>query len=53
MQHFPYLLIDEGKPQIRRVAYDEGREADALAASGLPHHEWVAKILRAAAPLMP
>lgn len=48
-----YLLLDDGKPQIRRIEYDLEREAKALAASGLPHAEWVAQILRAAAPQMP
>jgi predicted phosphodiesterase len=42
-----YLLVDEGKPSIRRVEYDLDSEAAALLQSGLPHAEWVARILRA------
>jgi putative phosphoesterase len=48
-----YLLLDDGKPQIRRVEYDVEAEVKALAASGLPHSGWVAKILRTASPQMP
>lgn len=48
-----YLLLDNGKPQIRRVAYNLERAMKALRASGLPHAEWVARTLRAAAPQMP
>lgn len=48
-----YLLLDDGKPQIRRVEYDVEREAVAVASSGLPHAEWVGRTLRAAAPQMP
>ncbi len=42
-----YLLVDDGKPSIRRVAYDLEREAAALLRSGLPHAEWICRILRA------
>jgi putative phosphoesterase len=48
-----YLLIDNGVPQIRRVAYDVDREVKALAACGLPHAAWVAKSLISARPEMP
>ena len=41
-----YLLLDDGKPSIRRVAYDLDKELKALASSSLPHTEWLAKTLR-------
>jgi predicted phosphodiesterase len=40
-----YLLIDDGEPSIRRVEYDVDRELRALSACGLPHADWVAKML--------
>lgn len=40
-----YLLLDESKPAIRRVEYDVDRELKALSGCGLPHADWVAKIL--------
>jgi predicted phosphodiesterase len=40
-----YLLLDEEKPEIRRVNYDVDREVAALSNCGLPHADWVAKIL--------
>jgi len=48
-----YLLLDDGKPVIRRVEYDVEAEIKALSARGLPHHHWMAKTLRAAQPQMP
>jgi predicted phosphodiesterase len=48
-----YLLLDESKPAIRRVEYDVARELKALAGCGLPHADWVAKILDSASPQMP
>ncbi len=48
-----YLLLDETTPSIRRVAYDVEKEVKALQASALPHADWVARILRSAAPQMP
>jgi predicted phosphodiesterase len=48
-----YLLIEEGVPAIRRVAYDVEREVKALSASGFPHWQWTAKMLAAARPQMP
>jgi predicted phosphodiesterase len=48
-----YLLLDESKPAIRRVEYDVDRELKALSACGLPHADWVAKILESASPQMP
>jgi putative phosphoesterase len=43
-----YLLIDEGKAVIRRVAYDVEREIRQLA--GTPHADWTIRMLRTAAP---
>ena len=48
-----YLLIDDGKPNIRRVEYDIEREVNAMMAGGLPHAAWVARTLRAARPQIP
>ncbi|HTB11851.1 MAG TPA: metallophosphoesterase family protein [Bryobacteraceae bacterium] len=48
-----YLLLDDGKPEIRRVEYDVDREIKALADSGMPHADWIARILESARPLMP
>jgi diadenosine tetraphosphatase ApaH/serine/threonine PP2A family protein phosphatase len=41
-----YLLIDNGKPAIRRVAYDVEKEVERLLASDYPHKEWFAEIRR-------
>jgi predicted phosphodiesterase len=40
-----YLVLDESKPAIRRVEYDVDRELKSLSGCGLPHADWVAKIL--------
>jgi predicted phosphodiesterase len=48
-----YLILDNGQPTIRRVAYDIERELKLLAASGLPGTAWTAKMLRASTPTMP
>jgi hypothetical protein len=45
-------LLDGSNPSIRRVEYDVERELRALAACGLPHSDWVAKILESASPQM-
>lgn len=42
-----YLLIDEGNLTTRRVEYDVQAEANDLLQSGVPHAEWMAKILLA------
>jgi len=42
-----YLVIDGDKITIRRVEYDVEKEAQDLSRSGLPHAEWLARILRA------
>ena len=48
-----YFLLDDGNPEIRRVEYDVEKEIQALTARGLPHADWVARILRSAGPQMP
>ena len=48
-----YILLDDSTPRIRRVEYDLERELSALATSGLPHVDWVAKILNTGYPQMP
>lgn len=45
-----YLLLDESKPEIRRVEYNVDRELNALSSCGLPHADWVAKILESGRP---
>jgi putative phosphoesterase len=42
-----YLVIDGESVSIRRVEYDVESEAKELVRSGLPHAEWMAKILLA------
>jgi putative phosphoesterase len=42
-----YLVIDGESVTIRRVEYDVESEAEELVRSGLPHAEWMAKILLA------
>jgi putative phosphoesterase len=42
-----YLVIDGESVSIRRVEYDVESEAKELLCSGLPHAEWMAKILLA------
>jgi putative phosphoesterase len=48
-----YLLIDGHAPTLRRVDYDIDREVQALHACGLPHADWVARILKTATFAMP
>jgi putative phosphoesterase len=48
-----YLLLDDGKPEIRRVEYDVDREVKALHSCGLPHADWIVRILESARPQMP
>jgi len=40
-----YFLLDEGQPTIRRVEYDVENEVKALAGCGIPHADWIARIL--------
>ncbi len=48
-----YLLLDDFRPEIRRVEYDVEREIQALSTSGLPHSDWTGKMLRNARFEMP
>jgi predicted phosphodiesterase len=48
-----YLLLDGSSATIRRVEYDLEKELKALAASTLPHADWIARTLRSATPEMP
>jgi hypothetical protein len=48
-----YLMMDDSKPTIRRVEYDLERELKTLSESGLPHSDWVAKMLRSKSPQLP
>jgi putative phosphoesterase len=48
-----YLLLDELKPEIRRVEYDVNREIKAIGASGIPYADCVIKILRSSCFQMP
>ena len=48
-----YLLLDGATPAIRRVGYDVDRELRALAGCGLPHADWVAKMLDSGSFQMP
>ena len=45
--------LDGAKPEIRRVEYDVDREIRALSGCGLPHADWIARILESARPQMP
>ncbi|HEY1340122.1 MAG TPA: metallophosphoesterase family protein [Bryobacteraceae bacterium] len=45
-----YLLLDDGVPSTRRVAYDVDKEVAELKASGMPYHEWIARTIVAARP---
>jgi hypothetical protein len=42
-----YLLLNDGRPEIRRVEYDVEQEARDLLASGYPGASWLAETLRA------
>jgi predicted phosphodiesterase len=48
-----YLLLDDSVPAIRRVEYNVDRELKALSVCGLPHGDWVKKIIQTASPQMP
>lgn len=47
-----YLLLDDSQPSIRRVEYDVEQELKALARCGIPHHSWIARMLKSAGPEM-
>jgi putative phosphoesterase len=44
-----YLLLHDSTPEIRRVEYDVDKEIEALSTTGLPHWDWVAKMLASGA----
>jgi hypothetical protein len=46
-------LLDDSQPAIRRVEYDVDIELEAFDGCGLPHADWVAKILRSGCFQMP
>jgi predicted phosphodiesterase len=48
-----YLLLNESTPTIRRVEYDVDKELKALSQCGLPHANWLQRILATATPQMP
>jgi predicted phosphodiesterase len=48
-----YLLIDDGKPAIRRVEYDVEKEAGRLLASDYPLKEWYAEMRRKGSYMLP
>jgi putative phosphoesterase len=48
-----YLLVDGAEITIRRVDYDVDRECRLLSSSGLPHDDWIQRIIRSASPQMP
>jgi predicted phosphodiesterase len=48
-----YLLIDSGKPAIRRVAYNVEKEIGRLLASDYPQKEWIAEMRRKGSYLPP
>jgi predicted phosphodiesterase len=48
-----YLLLDDLTPVIRRVEYDVAKECKALTDSGIPHADWVARMLTTGGFQMP
>lgn len=48
-----YLLLTDGRPEIRRVEYDIEGEIKSLLASDYPHKEWLAEIRRRGAYVPP
>jgi putative phosphoesterase len=48
-----YLLVDDGKPAIRRVAYDIDAEVERLSQCGIPRAGWLARALAHASFEMP
>ncbi len=45
-----YLLLDGSTPSIRRVEYDVEKEIRSLVDSGIPHADWIIRMLRSARP---
>ena len=48
-----YLLIDQGRPAVRRVAYDVEKEVERLLKSDYPRKEWLAEMRRRGAYVAP
>ena len=48
-----YLLLDGLTPAIHRVEYDLDKELKALSQCGLPHADWVQRMLSTGTPQMP
>jgi len=48
-----YLLIDGVEPTVRRVEYDVDREIKTLWECGMPHADWIARILSTGSPQLP
>lgn len=48
-----YLLLDESRPVIRRIAYNIERELEALSSSAFPHADWTARMLRSSSSQLP
>lgn len=48
-----YLLVDGNRPEIRRVEYDVDKEINALHSCGVPHADWIARMLRSGSFQMP
>ena len=48
-----YLLVDDGRPAIRRVAYDIDAEVRRIRECGIPRANWLAMSLASAAFAMP
>ena len=40
-----YLLVTDGRPEIRRVEYEMQRELEALKTCALPHADWLMRML--------
>jgi hypothetical protein len=39
-----YLMLEEGRAEIRRVEYDVRKETERLLASDYPFKEWLAEV---------
>ena len=48
-----YLLVDECRPQIRRVAYDVENELKILSERNVPHADWIAATIATGSFQMP
>jgi predicted phosphodiesterase len=48
-----YLVVDESRISVRRVAYDIAREVDLLRHCGLPHWDWIARTIQSGQVEMP